>query len=49
MGQKPCEAIVLIRILNTKTKEELEEYEVVDKTETILEVRRVLTKRNLKL
>lgn len=47
LGQKPDEATALIRILNSNTKEELEEFEIVDRTETILEVRRVLTKMNL--
>ena len=47
MGQKPGEAIALIRILKSKTREELEEYEIEDRTKTILEVRRVLTKINL--
>ena len=48
LGQKLGEATVFIKNLNSKTKEDLEEYEIVDRTET-LEVRRVLTKRNLML
>lgn len=47
LGQNPREATALIRILNSNTKEELEEFEIANRTETILEVRRVLTKRNL--
>ena len=49
LAQKPGEANALIRILNSYTKEELEEYEITDRTETILEVRRILTKMNLML
>ena len=39
----------IIKFLNSKTKEELEELKVEDRTETILEVKRVLTKRGLML
>jgi hypothetical protein len=35
--------------LNSKTREELEELRIEDRTETILEVKRVLTKRGLML
>lgn len=49
MRQKPAEATALIRVLNSKTKQELEEFEIADMAETILEVRRVFTKRNLML
>lgn len=41
LGQKLGEATILIRILKLKTKEEIEKFEIVDKTETILEVTRV--------
>ena len=47
MCWKPSEAIALIRTFNSKTKEEHEEYEITDRTETILEVRRFVTKRNV--
>jgi hypothetical protein len=33
--------------LNSKTKEELEALEIEDRTKTILEVKKVLTKRGL--
>jgi len=49
LGQKSGEGTTLIRILNSKTKEELEEFEIANRAETIMEVRRVLTKRNLML
>jgi hypothetical protein len=39
----------IIRFLNSKTREELEELKIEDRTETILEVKRVLTKRGLML
>jgi len=39
----------LIRVLNSKTRDELEEFNIEDKTKTILEVRRILTKKNLML
>jgi len=48
-GLKPGKANTLIRVLNTKTKDELEEYNIEDRTKTILEVRRILTKENLML
>jgi hypothetical protein len=43
----PIEANEIIRFLNSKIKEELENLKIEDKTETILEVKRVLTKRGL--
>lgn len=43
LGQRLGEANTLIKILNSKTKDELVDFEI----ETILEVRRVLTKSNL--
>lgn len=39
----------IIKVLNSKTNEELEEFGIDDITNTVLEVRRVLTKKNLML
>jgi len=47
LGDKPNEATELIKFINSKNSEELEELEIENRTETILEVRKVLTKRNL--
>lgn len=47
LGQMPREARTLIKILNSKTKDELADFEIADRIETILEGRRVLSKRNL--
>lgn len=47
LGDKPREATELIKFLNSKNKQELEELEIEDRTETILEVKKVLTKRNI--
>jgi hypothetical protein len=49
LGDMPTQANEIIRFLNSKTKEELEELKIEDRTETILEVKRVLTKRGLML
>jgi hypothetical protein len=49
LGEMPSAANEIIKFLNSKTKEELEELKVEDRTETILEVKRVLTKRGLML
>lgn len=43
----PEEATRIIQFLNSKNKYELQELDIVDKTHTILEVKKVLTKRNL--
>jgi hypothetical protein len=43
------EATEIIRFLNSKMKEELEDLKIEDSTKTILEVKRVLTKRGLML
>lgn len=43
----PTEASNIIRFLNSKSKCDLEELGVNDKTATILEGKKVLTKRNL--
>jgi hypothetical protein len=49
LGEMPSTANEIIKFLNSKTKEELEELKVEDRTETILEVKRVLTKKGLML
>jgi hypothetical protein len=49
LGEMPTEANEIIRFLNSKTKEEMENLKIEDRTETILEVKRVLTKRGLML
>jgi hypothetical protein len=49
LGEMPTEANEIIRFLNSKTKEELENLKIEDRTETILQVKRVLTKRGLML
>lgn len=46
---KPGHATKIIKVLNSKKKEDLEEYGIEDKTEATLEVRRVHTKINLML
>ena len=43
------EANKVIKVINLKTKEELEEFGIEDKTDTILVVTRVLTKKILML
>jgi hypothetical protein len=45
----PTDANEIIGFLNSKRREELEALEIEDKTETILEVKKVLTKRGLML
>jgi hypothetical protein len=49
LGEIPTEANKIIRFLNSKTKAELENLKIEDRTKTILEVKRVLTKRGLML
>jgi hypothetical protein len=49
LGDMPTQANEIIRFLNSKTREELEELNIEDRTETILEVKRVLTKISLML
>jgi hypothetical protein len=49
LGDMPAQANEIIRFLNSKTREELEELKIEDRTKTILEVKRVLTKRGLML
>jgi hypothetical protein len=43
----PTEANKIIKFLNSKSKEETKSLQIEDRTETILEVKRVLTKRGL--
>jgi hypothetical protein len=49
LGEMPTEANEIIRFLNLKTREETKDLNIEDRTETILEVKRVLTKRGLML
>jgi hypothetical protein len=49
LGEMPTEANEIIRFLNSKTKEEIENLKIEDRTKTILEVKRVLNKRGLML
>jgi len=45
----PTQANEIIKFLNSMTREELKELKIEDRIETILEVKRVLTKRGLVL
>ena len=47
LDNKPKKALELIKFLNNKNRQELEELEIIDRTETILEIRKVITKKNL--
>jgi hypothetical protein len=49
LGEMSAEATEIIKFLNSETREELEELKIEDRKETILEVKRVLTKRGLML
>ena len=49
LGEIPTEATKLIRFLNYKNKQDLEALEIEDMTQTILEVKKVLTKKGLML
>ena len=49
LGDMPTQANGIIKFLNSKTREELEELKIEDRTETILEVKRVLTTKGLML
>lgn len=49
LGEMPTEATEIIKFLNSETREELEDLKIEDRTETILEIKRVLTKRGLML
>jgi hypothetical protein len=45
LGEMPTEATEIIKFLNSKTREELEDLKIEDRKKTILEVKRVLNKR----
>ena len=47
LGDMPEESTRIIHFLNSKNKYELQELDVPNRTGTILEVKKVLTKRNL--
>ena len=47
IGNKPAQALQIITFLNGKNKEELEELKIPDRTEAILQVKKVMTKRNI--
>ena len=49
LGDMPEDSNRLIHFLNKKNKYELQELNIEDKTKTILEIRKVLSKRNLML
>ena len=49
LGEIPTEANEIIKFLNSKSKEELEALQIEDRTERILEVKRILTKKGLML
>ena len=49
LGDMPEEATKIIHFLNSKNKYELQELEIPNRIGTILEVKKVLTKRNLML
>lgn len=47
LGNRPRDATRLIQFLNSKKKSQLQELEIEDKIATILEVKKVLTKKDL--
>lgn len=47
LEHRPEEAQRIIKFLNSKTKEELEDSNILDRTTTSMEVKRILTKNNL--
>lgn len=49
LGDKPEDANRLIHLLNSKNRYELHELGIEDRTEAILEIKKVLSKRNLML
>jgi hypothetical protein len=49
MGDMPIEENKIIRFINSKTREDLEDLKIEDRTKTILEVKRIITKRGLML
>ena len=38
----------MIKVMKSKTKAELEEIHIIDRTKTIIEIKKVLQKKNLK-
>jgi len=42
LDTKPKEATSMIKVLNSKSKEELQEINITDRTGTILEIKKVL-------
>lgn len=49
MGDKPEEANQLIKFLNSRNIYQLDELEIEDRMTTIIELKKILTKRNLML
>ena len=49
LGKKPEEASKIIKFLDSKNKYELEELGIADRKESILKVRKVISKRNIML
>jgi hypothetical protein len=49
LGERPIEASELIRFLNSKYKKELEEMEIEDMKNTIIKIKKFLTKKVLML
>ena len=47
LTDKPAQALKLITFLNSKNREELEELQVLDRTETILQFKKAITKKSL--
>jgi len=47
LGEIPKDATRIILFLNIKKKSKLQELDIDDRTKTILEVRKALSKRNL--
>lgn len=47
LGKKSEEANEIVKFLNSKNKKELEEIDISDRTKIILEVKKVISKRNL--
>ena len=47
LGDKPAIANNIIKFLNSKNMYEMDDLGIYDRTETILEVKKVLTKKNL--
>lgn len=47
MGTKPKETSGMIGVLNSKTRQQLEEINILDRKTTILEIKKVLMKKNL--